>query len=84
MDKLKEYGIESGKIERFGKTSTWKGLKGTLWEISPNRSKIVDYDDSPLFLASGSNNADVEAEMIWVGSGSSHAAMQQATRRWLS
>ena len=69
MDKLKEYGIKNGQVERFGKTSTWKGLKGRLWEVSPNRTKILDYDDSPLFLASGSNNAKVKAEMIWVGRG---------------
>src|SRR5210317_1029125 len=69
MSRLQEYGIENRDIERFGKTSTWKGLKGRLWETSPNRKKIVDYDDSPLFLASGSNNAKVVAEMIWIGRG---------------
>ena len=66
---LKGFGIENAQIERFGKTKTWKGLKGKLWEVSPNKRKIVDYDDLPLFLASGSQNADVTAELIWVGSG---------------
>ncbi len=71
MSVLKGYGVENAQIERFGKISTWKGLKGKLWEVSPNKRKIVDYDDLPLFLASGSNNADVTAELVWVGSGSS-------------
>ncbi len=70
MSVLKGYDIENAQIERFGKISTWKGLKGKLWEVSPNKRKIVDYDDLPLFLASGSNNADVTAEIIWVGDGS--------------
>lgn len=69
ISKLKEFGIENAQIERFGKTSFWKGLKGKLWEVSPNRKKIADYDDLPLFLASGSNNADVTAELVWVGRG---------------
>ena len=67
---LKSYGIANAHIERFDKTSTWKGLKGKLWEVSPNLRKIVDYDDLPLFLAEGSNNADVTAELVWVGDGS--------------
>ncbi|MBU1012648.1 MAG: M28 family peptidase [Bacteroidetes bacterium] len=66
---LKGFGVENAHIERFGKTSTWKGLKGKLWEVSPKLRKIVDYDDLPLFLASGSNNADVTAELVWVGEG---------------
>ena len=69
LQKLKEYGIESAKVEIVGETSTWKGLKGRLWEIEHRRAKIVDYDDLPLFLASGSNNADVEAELVWIGDG---------------
>lgn len=69
IQKLKSYGIE-GNIERFGKTKSWKGIKGKLWEVSPNKRKIVDYDDMPLFLASGSLDANVTAELIWVGSGS--------------
>jgi aminopeptidase YwaD len=69
VSKLKSYGIASAKIERFGKTTTWKGLEGTLWETEPTLSKIADYDGLPLMLASGSNNADVTAPLIWVGEG---------------
>lgn len=69
VEMLHSYGIENAKIERVGKTKTWKGLKGRLWEESPRRSKIVEYSDSPLFLASGSKNADVKAELVWIGDG---------------
>jgi aminopeptidase YwaD len=67
--KLKSYGIANAKIERFGKTSTWKGLEGTLWELEPTLSKIADYDGLPLMLASGSNDADVTAPLVWIGEG---------------
>ena len=68
-DKLKEYGINSAKIDRFPGRQTWDGIKGELWEISPNRAKIADYDDLRAMLASGSKNADVTAELVWVGTG---------------
>lgn len=67
--KLKSFGIANAKIERFGKTTTWKGLEGTLWEFEPTLSKIADYDGLPLMLASGSNDADVTAPLVWIGEG---------------
>ena len=70
-DKLLEYGLEEAKIERFKSyRKSWDGVKGTLWEISPNRTKLADYRDLTAHLASNSTNADVEAELIWVGDGS--------------
>ena len=69
VNKLKSYGIANAKIDRFGKTSTWKGLEGSLWEIEPVMSKIADYESLPLMLASGSTDADVTAPLVWVGEG---------------
>lgn len=71
LAKLQEYGIESADVELVGKTSTWKGLVGKLWEVSPRYTKIVDYEDLPLFLASGSKDAKLEADLVWVGDGRS-------------
>ncbi len=71
LDKLKEYGLEGAVIERFeggfDGGSTWDGIKGELWEISPGRSKIADYDDVALMLASGSVTTDVTADLTWIG-----------------
>jgi len=68
--KLIEYGLEGAKIERFNSSrQTWDGIRGELWEISPGKKKLADYDDLRAMLASGSNNADVEAELIWVEEG---------------
>ncbi|MBN2632647.1 MAG: M28 family peptidase, partial [Bacteroidales bacterium] len=69
LDKLKEYGIEGAKVSLYPGGKTWDGVKATLWEISPGHSKIADYTDLPAVLASGSTNADVTAELVWVGEG---------------
>lgn len=67
---LRLYGLEGVEIERFGKTTTWNGIKATLLEISPGYDKLADYNDLPLLLVSGSMSADVEAELVWVGDAS--------------
>lgn len=66
-DKLKEYGLSDVNIERFGKASSWRGVVGTLWEVSPGNEKIADLNDMPFLLASGSCNADIEAELVYIG-----------------
>ncbi|MFH0760401.1 MAG: M28 family peptidase [Bacteroidota bacterium] len=69
LDKFKEYGLE-GTIERFPDSSQqWNGIRGELWEVSPGRKKLADYDDLRAMLVSGSQDADVEAELIWVNNG---------------
>lgn len=69
MAKLKEYGIKNARLDIVGETSTWDGISGSLWEVSPKLTKIADYDDLAATLASGSTNADVTAEIVWVGQG---------------
>lgn len=69
-DQLKQYGLPGAEIVRFPGGSTWDGIKGELWEISPNRRKIASYRDMAAMLVSGSTNTDVEAELVWVGGGS--------------
>ncbi|MFC2096990.1 M28 family peptidase [Bacteroidota bacterium] len=70
LSKLKEYGIKNAEIVRFPGQQTWDGIKGELWEVSPIRQKLASYQDLRAMLASGSNNADVKAELVWVGDGS--------------
>ncbi len=70
MDQLKEFGISESKLERFGEMApTWDGISGELWEVSPGTKKLADYKDQVAMLVSGSQNADVEAELIWIGEG---------------
>lgn len=70
VNKLKEYNLDGINIERLGKTLTWNGLSGTLYEVSPSFNKLADYEDLPLLLVSGSVTTDVEAPLVWVGDGS--------------
>ncbi|MDD4646375.1 MAG: DUF4910 domain-containing protein, partial [Bacteroidales bacterium] len=70
MDKLKEYGIRDAKLERFPKDEPdWNGIRGELWEVSPGLKKLADYDDMRVMLVSGSEDADVEADLVWVNNG---------------
>ncbi len=69
FDQLKMYGLPGTEIVRFPGRETWDGIKGELWEISPNRRKIASYTDMRAMLASGSTNTDVKGELVWVGRG---------------
>ena len=68
-DQLKMYGLPGTEIVRFPGRETWDGIKGELWEISPNRQKLASYQDLRALLASGSTDTDVKAELVWVGRG---------------
>ena len=70
ISKLKEYGLEDIIVKRYPGGSYWDGISGELWEVSPGLTKLADYRDLTAMLASGSTNTDVEAELVWVGSGS--------------
>jgi len=66
MKMINEYALDDIRLENVAKADTWNGLIGTLWEVSPMIQKIADYDEIVPMLASGSENTDVEAELIWV------------------
>ena len=68
-DKLVEYGLPGAEIARFPGGTVWDGIKGELWEVSPMRQKLASYQDMRAMLANGSTNADVTAELAWVGTG---------------
>jgi aminopeptidase YwaD len=69
MTKLKEYGIQESSLDIVGKTNTWRGLKGTVWEIKPGISKIADFNDEPEMLVEGSKPSDLTGTLIWAGEG---------------
>ncbi|MCL2738887.1 MAG: M28 family peptidase [Bacteroidales bacterium] len=66
MKMLHEYGLDNIRLENVAKADTWNGISASLWEVSPTIQKIADYDELVVMLASGSENADVEAELVWV------------------
>ena len=67
--KLQEYGLEGSIVNKFQGGTTWDGMKATLWEVSPGKSKLADYGDLPAVLASGSTDTDATADLVWVGEG---------------
>jgi len=66
MKMVKEYDLDDIRLENVAKADTWNGLNGSLWEVSPTLQKIADYDELVPMLASGSENTDIEAELVWV------------------
>ena len=68
-DRLVRYGLPGADLVRFPGGEVWDGVKGELWEVSPLRQKLASYRDMTAMLARGSRDADVTAELVWVGEG---------------
>jgi aminopeptidase YwaD len=70
----KRLGLEDVHIERFkGMGKTWDGEVGELWMLEPQKRLVISYRDVPASLASGSQNGDVTAQLIYVGRGESES-----------
>ncbi|MEG1634684.1 MAG: M28 family peptidase [Rikenellaceae bacterium] len=68
--RCKEYGLNGVEIRRYKSPyPVWAAVKGSLWETSPKIQKLTDIGDIPASLAPNSQNADITAELIWVGDG---------------
>ena len=66
MQMIQAYGLDDIRLENVAKADIWNGLSATLWEVAPTIRKIADYDELVVTLAPGSENADVEAELVWI------------------
>jgi aminopeptidase YwaD len=69
MEKLRASGIRKYSLDNVGQSSTWRGIEGTITEVSPGALEIADFTDLPEVLAQGSRDADVKAKLIWAGEG---------------
>ncbi len=67
--KLKQYGLDGVEVAAFPGGEAWRGLRGELWEVAPNKQKWASYLDMMPMLATGSADADVTADLVWVGRG---------------
>jgi aminopeptidase YwaD len=47
----------------------WSAKNAELWMVIPEKKRLCSYEEIPLTLAKHSNSADVEAELIDVGTG---------------
>ncbi len=71
IEKLREYGVTDARIIDLPTTSptTWDAVEAELWTVKPTLRKIADLKEIPASLCSGSTDADVTAELIYVGPG---------------
>ena len=47
----------------------WRAKRAELWMVSPEKERLCSYEEIPLTLVKHSNSADVEAELVDVGTG---------------
>ncbi len=71
IEKLREYGITDARIIDLPATQPklWDAVSAELWVTKPSLRKIADLDEVPASLCSGSSDADVTAELVYVGPG---------------
>jgi len=78
--KAVEFGLEQvtiehypsdGKIDYFGNRTQkfWSVKKAELWLTSPYEVRLTSYAELPMSLARNSSSADIETEIIDVGTG---------------
>lgn len=76
------YGLRNVEIEKLpadGETLYrhfrayygWRAEAGSLWEVTPGRERLGDYGEMKVALADYSQDAEVTADLIDVGSGAS-------------
>jgi aminopeptidase YwaD len=65
----KQYGLSNVQIEFFPTRDQWDAEEADLWLIQPSMKKLASLNMVPTALAQGSMNADVEAEVVYIGQG---------------
>jgi len=84
LRRAQEYGLSDAHIEQFPIDGTkmyglmrshlgWDVEEARLWEVRPDHLLIGDWTTDPIRLADYSHSADVEAELVDVGNGTSQA-----------
>jgi hypothetical protein len=80
LQRTKEYGLSDAHSEQFAIDGTkqyglmrsyfsWTVEEARLWEVRPQHLLLGDWRTEPIHLADYSHSADVETELIDVGSG---------------
>ena len=69
QEQAKLAGLSNVQVDFFPTRETWDAEEGELWMVQPQRKKMADITQVPAALSQGSRSADVEAELLYVGSG---------------
>lgn len=63
------YGLSEVTVDFFPSDEIWDAVEAELWMIEPVKKKIAGLEIVPEALASGSRDADVASEVVYVGAG---------------
>lgn len=70
----KDVGLTDVKfVEQTMDDPNYTARSAELWMVEPVRVKLADIGDRAVYLSDGSHDADVTAEMVWIGDGSETA-----------
>lgn len=70
----KEVGLTDVKfVDQVMDDPNYTARSGELWMVEPVRVKLGDIGDRAVYLSDGSHDADVTAELVWIGDGSTAA-----------
>ncbi len=71
VDQAKKAGLEDVRfVEQIKDGPNYTARSAELWIVEPIEIKLADIGDHAVYLADGSHDADVTAEVIWIGTGS--------------
>src|SRR5690349_5523496 len=71
VDQAKKAGLEDVKfVEQVLDGPNYTAKSAELWIVDPIEIKLADIGDHAVYLADGSSDADVTAELVWIGNGS--------------
>src|SRR5688572_20193816 len=69
----KTNGLQDVSIIKQPLDGNYTAKSAELWMVEPVELKLADIGDHAVYLADGSRDADVTAELVWAGNGSADA-----------
>ena len=74
LQAAKEAGLQDVQfIKQKARGTSYTARSAELWMVEPVEIKLADIGDHALYLADGSHDADVTAELVWIGDASPEA-----------
>lgn len=71
MQAAKEAGLEEVRfVEQPSEGPNYTARVGELWMVEPVELKLADIGEHAVYLADGSHDADLTAELVWIGDAS--------------
>ncbi len=73
VDAAKANGLQDVSIIKQPRDGNYTAKSAELWMTEPVEVKLADIGDHAVYLADGSRDADITAELIWIGDASDNA-----------